>query len=53
MNTNQFGMDITFQNTIKTDQVADVRVDVLAEGQLSDAQKRGWLSRLDDKVRPY
>ena len=45
--------DITFQNTIKTDQVADVRVDVLAEGQLSDAQKRGWLSRLDDKIRPY
>lgn len=45
--------DITFQNTIKTDQVADVRVDVLAEGQLSDAQKRGWLSRLDDQIRPY
>lgn len=45
--------DITVQNTIKTDQIADVRVDVLAEGQLSDAQKRGWLSRLDDKIRPY
>jgi flagellar L-ring protein FlgH len=33
--------------------IADARYEVVSEGSLSDAAKRGWLQRFDDKITPY
>jgi flagellar L-ring protein precursor FlgH len=45
--------DISPANTIFSSNIADARVEFVAEGALSDAQKRGWLSRLYEKLRPF
>lgn len=45
--------DITPANTLLSSNIADARVEFVAEGALSDAQKRGWLSRLYEKLRPF
>lgn len=39
--------------TILSRHIADARYEVVSEGALSDAAKRGWLQRLDDKITPY
>lgn len=44
--------DITRDNTVFSSNIADARVEFYAEGSLTDAQKRGWLSRLYEKLRP-
>ncbi len=45
--------DISAANTILSSNIADARVEFIAEGQLTDAQKRGWLSKLYEKLRPF
>jgi flagellar L-ring protein precursor FlgH len=45
--------DVTSTNTVASANVADVRVEFISEGQLTDAQKRGWLTKLYDTLRPY
>ena len=45
--------DITPDNTILSSNIADARVEFYSEGQLTDAQKRGWLSKLYEKLRPF
>lgn len=45
--------DISAANTILSSNVADARVEFVAEGTLTDAQKRGWLSKLYEKLRPF
>ena len=40
-------------NTVTSTNIADVRVEFISEGELTDAQKRGWLTKLVDKLRPY
>ena len=45
--------DITPANTILSSNIADARVEFYSEGQLTDAQKRGWLSKLYQKLRPF
>lgn len=47
------GDDVTSANTVASTNVADVRVEFITEGELTDAQKRGWLTKLFDKLRPY
>jgi flagellar L-ring protein precursor FlgH len=44
--------DITSDNTILSTNVADARVEFYSEGQLTDAQKRGWLTKIYEKLRP-
>jgi flagellar L-ring protein precursor FlgH len=44
--------DIASDNTILSTNVADARVEFYSEGQLSDAQKRGWLTKVYEKLRP-
>lgn len=39
--------------SILSKHIADARYEVVSEGSLSDAAKRGWLQRLDDKITPY
>lgn len=45
--------DVTSANTVTSTNIADVRVEFISEGELTDAQKRGWLTKLVDKLRPY
>lgn len=45
--------DVQNDNTVASTNIADVRVEFVTEGELTDAQKRGWLTKLVDKLRPY
>jgi flagellar L-ring protein FlgH len=45
--------DIAADNTILSSNIADARVEFVTEGALTDAQKRGWLSKLYEKLRPF
>lgn len=45
--------DVSSGNTVLSSNVADARVEFLSEGNLTDAQKRGWLSKLYEKLRPF
>jgi flagellar L-ring protein precursor FlgH len=45
--------DITTDNTVLSSNIADARVEFYSEGQLTDAQKRGWLTKLYEKLRPF
>ena len=45
--------DIAPDNTIQSSNIADARVEFISEGSLTDAQKRGWLTKLYDKLRPF
>jgi len=45
--------DITSSNTVLSSNVADARVEFVAEGALTDAQKRGWLAKIYEKLRPF
>lgn len=45
--------DIARDNTIASSNIADARVEFYSEGQLSDAQKRGWFAKLYEKLRPF
>jgi flagellar L-ring protein FlgH len=45
--------DIARDNTVFSTNVADARVEFYTEGQLTDAQKRGWLTKLYEKLRPF
>ncbi|MEO5958828.1 MAG: flagellar basal body L-ring protein FlgH [Opitutaceae bacterium] len=44
--------DITRDNSIVSSNIADARVEFYAEGALTDAQKRGWLVKIYEKLRP-
>jgi flagellar L-ring protein precursor FlgH len=46
-------VDISSDNTILSTQVADAQVEFIPEGQLTDAQKKGWLLRAWDTVKPF
>lgn len=45
--------DIAAGNTIVSSNIAEARLEFISEGSLTDAQKRGWLSSLYDKLRPF
>ena len=45
--------DIQPDNTVASSNVADAQIRVLSEGELTDAQKKGWLLRLNDKINPF
>jgi len=45
--------DIASDNTIQSSNIADARVEFISEGSLTDAQKRGWISKLYEKLRPF
>jgi len=44
--------DIARDNSIISSNIADARVEFYSDGALSDAQKRGWLARVYEKLRP-
>ena len=45
--------DISSANTILSSNIADAHLEFISEGELSDAQKRGWISRLYEFLRPF
>jgi flagellar L-ring protein precursor FlgH len=45
--------DVSSANTVQSSNVAEARVEFLTEGALTDAQKRGWLTKLYEKLRPF
>jgi flagellar L-ring protein precursor FlgH len=45
--------DIASDNTITSSNIADARVEFHSQGQLTDAQKRGWLAKFYEKLRPF
>lgn len=44
--------DIARDNSVLSTNIADARVEFYAEGALTDAQKRGWLAKVYEKLRP-
>jgi flagellar L-ring protein precursor FlgH len=44
--------DISRDNAIVSTNIADARVEFYSEGALTDAQKRGWLMKIYEKLRP-
>ena len=45
--------DISAANTILSTNIADARVEFVDQGTLSDAAKRGWLTKIYEKLRPF
>ncbi len=45
--------DVTSANVVYSSNIANARVEFVSEGALTDAQRRGWLTRLYEYLRPY
>lgn len=45
--------DISAANVILSSNIADARVEFINEGTLTDAKKKGWLTKLYETLRPY
>jgi flagellar L-ring protein FlgH len=45
--------DVARDNTVTSSNIADARVEFYSEGQLTDAQKRGWFTKLYERLRPF
>jgi len=45
--------DVSSGNVVFSSNIADARVEFINEGTLTDAKKKGWLTKLYEKLRPY
>jgi flagellar L-ring protein precursor FlgH len=45
--------DVQKDNTVLSTNIADAQIEFVSEGTLSEAQKKGWLLRLTNKVSPF
>lgn len=45
--------DVTAQNTVMSFNVADASIQYLSKGVVSDSQRKGWFSKVWDKVTPF
>ncbi len=45
--------DISADNVVYSSDIANARVEFVSDGALTDAQRRGWITRLYEAVRPY
>jgi flagellar L-ring protein precursor FlgH len=45
--------DIMPDNTVASSNIADARIEIVSEGTLTEAQRKGWLLRLNDKLNPF
>ena len=45
--------DITANNTVLSYNLADVTIQFVAKGTVSDAQKKGWFTKVFDKINPF
>jgi len=44
--------DVSTSNTISSSQIADARIEIVAEGSLSQAEKEGWGMKLANRIGP-
>lgn len=45
--------DVTAQNTVSSGQIANAYVEIKGEGDLTAAQRKGWLMKLNDFLNPF
>lgn len=45
--------DVGSDNTVTSSNIADARVEFYSNGQVTDSQKRGWLAKFYEKLRPF
>jgi flagellar L-ring protein precursor FlgH len=45
--------DIQPDNTVSSSNIAGAQIQIVSEGSLTEAQKKGWLLNLNDKVNPF
>ena len=45
--------DITPENTIESTRIADAQIEMLSEGTLTEVQKEGWLTKLNNLLNPF
>jgi flagellar L-ring protein FlgH len=45
--------DVSSGNTLLSSNIADAHLEIVTEGSLNDAQKRGWISRIYSLLRPF
>jgi flagellar L-ring protein precursor FlgH len=45
--------DIASDNTVQSANIANARLEFTSAGQLTDAQKRGWFTKLYEVLRPF
>ena len=45
--------DVLANNTVYSYNVADAKIQIIGRGAVSDSQRKGWLTRLIDKVNPF
>ncbi|GIX50644.1 MAG: flagellar L-ring protein [Limisphaera sp.] len=45
--------DVLPNNTVYSYNIADAKIEIVGKGTLTDTQRKGWLSRLWDKVNPF
>jgi flagellar L-ring protein FlgH len=46
-------VDVQKDNTVLSTNIADAQVEFVNEGTLTEAQRKGWLLRLNDKFKPF
>jgi len=44
--------DVATDNTISSSQIADARIEVVAEGSLTEAERQGWMTRMFNRYSP-
>ncbi len=45
--------DVTTDNTVDSNKIADAQIHFIGEGELSPAQRKGWLLKFYDFVKPF
>jgi len=44
--------DVQRDNTVLSTNIADAQVEFVPSGELTEAEKKGWLLRFYDKIKP-
>lgn len=45
--------DVTANNTVFSYNIADAKVEINSKGQIDDVQRKGWFTRIWDKLTPF
>jgi flagellar L-ring protein FlgH len=45
--------DVTSANTVFSYNVADATIQIIGKGAVTDTQRKGWFTRLWDKLTPF
>jgi flagellar L-ring protein precursor FlgH len=45
--------DVAYGNTVMSDNIADANISITGRGTVSDAQRKGWFTKIVDKLNPF